>query len=173
MPPIDLLQVLAFGIVQAGRRLVHQQEARPHGDGAGNADPPLLAEGQGVDLAGAPCAARPSQSSTSHRLARAPLRGRARSPCAPASTFSSAVRPAKGSTFWKVRTSPRRLRSCGFQRADVLAVQMHAAAVDLLEAGEHIDQRRLAGAVRPDQAEDLAAVEPQADAGRSRAGPGS
>ena len=32
-----------------------------------------------------------------------------------------------------------------------------------LEAGEDVDQRRLAGAVRADQAEDLAAVEPDTD----------
>ena len=32
-----------------------------------------------------------------------------------------------------------------------------------LEAGEDIDQRGLAGAVRADQAEDLAAVEPDTD----------
>ncbi len=58
--------------------------------------------------------ARPTAARISSASARAALREMPWA-MAPASTFSSAVRPAKGSTFWKVRTRPRRLRSCGFQ----------------------------------------------------------
>ncbi len=41
-------------------------------------------------------------------------------------------------------------------RQDALAFQENVAVARLVEPGEAIEQRRLAGAVRPDQAEDLA-----------------
>ena len=37
-------QLLALGVVEPGRRLVEEQEARPDRDRAGDADPPLLAD---------------------------------------------------------------------------------------------------------------------------------
>ena len=76
----DCLQVVALRIVEAGRRLVHQQEARLHGDGAGNADAPLLAERQGADpalrLVGKPQSTQDRLDS----LRRAPPCARSRSP---------------------------------------------------------------------------------------------
>ena len=47
---------------------------------------------------------------------------------------------------------PSRTRSCVEQIADVLAVEQDAAGGRPQHAGEQIDQRGLAGAVRPDQA---------------------
>ena len=46
---------------------------------------------------------------------------------------------------------------------DVLLAEDDGAAVGLVEAAEDVDERRLAGAVRPDQADDLAAVQVEID----------
>ena len=48
---------------------------------------------------------------------------------------------------------------------DVAVTERDSALVGTVEAAEHVDERRLAGAVRPDQADDLAAVQLEGDAG--------
>ncbi len=45
------------------------------------------------------------------------------------------------------------------QPVERLAVEGEVPAVGAVDAGEHVEQRGLAGAVRPDQAVDLAAVD--------------
>ncbi len=81
-------QLAALGVVEAGRRLVHEQELRLHGDGAPDADPPFVTERQGIDAAVRLVAARSSQSRISRRRARAGRTLDAHARCAPASIFS-------------------------------------------------------------------------------------
>ena len=50
------------------------------------------------------------------------------------------------------------------QRGDVVAVELDAAAVGLDQAGDHVEHRGLAGAVRPEQADRLAAPHIERDA---------
>ncbi len=49
------------------------------------------------------------------------------------------------------------------QPGEVLTVQEHLAAVGMLQADDHVKARRLAGAVRPEQADDLAGAHLDAD----------
>jgi hypothetical protein len=52
------------------------------------------------------------------------------------------------------------------QGGDVLALEQHAARGRLVEAGDHVERRRLAGAVRADDADDLPLAELDADVAR-------
>ena len=63
-----------------------------------------------------------------------------------------------------MRLTPRRLRSDGPQARDDLAVDLHLAAARRELAEDAVEQRRLAAAVRADQAEDLALLDVEADA---------
>ena len=58
--------------------------------------------------------------------------------------------PGISSGYWNARNSPLAARSSGRQRKDILAVEQHLAVGDLVVvlAGEHVGERRLAGAVR-------------------------
>ena len=80
-------------------------------------------------------------------------------------TFSVTVRSGKGLSFWKVRATPRLAMLVGAQAGDVVAVEEDPAGVERLEAGDQVEQRRLAGAVRTDDAEDLALVDVEGDVG--------
>ena len=51
---------------------------------------------------------------------------------------------------------PARQRWCGGSRGDVAAVEADLAGIGREAAGDQVEQRRLAGAVRPDDAERLA-----------------
>ena len=52
-------------------------------------------------------------------------------------------------------------RACAGQRQDILAVERHAAGVRAIEAGDHVEQAGLAGAVRPDDRRDAALSRPR------------
>ncbi len=91
-------QAFAFGIVESGGRLVHQQEARPHGDGAADADAALVAEGE---RAGRPRGVRaeiePIQNFQGARAGSRP--GETPAASAPASMFSRPKGRLNSSTF--------------------------------------------------------------------------
>ena len=78
-------------------------------------------------------------------------------------TFSVTVRSGKGLSFWKVRATPRPADAIGPQAGDIAAVQEDAAGVGRLEAGDQIEQRRFAGAVGTNDADDLALVHIEGD----------
>ena len=84
---------------------------------------------------------------------------------APTMTFSVTVRSGKGFSFWNVRATPQAGDAVGAQAGDVVAVEEDAAGVERLEAGDQVEQRGLAGAVRADDAEDLALVHVEGDVG--------
>ena len=108
---------------------------------------------------------RPVSSSTSTRARLAgALARRLRPKAAPTSTFSKVVMPANGCGIWKERRDAA-MAALGAPAARVTsrAVEDDAARIGHHRAGDQVEQRRLAGAVRPDDAERLARVERQAD----------
>ena len=66
--------------------------------------------------------------------------------------------PAKGLGIWKVRPSPQRDARMRRRAFDGDIVDQYASGGRLLFAGEEIEKRRLAGAVRADQTNDLVAA---------------
>ena len=85
-------------------------------------------------------------------------------PTPPSSTFSSTVRPGKRRTDWKVRARPRRASRCGLSPVTSWPFIRTVPAVGFWKPRERVDERRLAGAVRADQAEDLALPQDEVDA---------
>ena len=75
--------------------------------------------------------------------------------CMATMTFSSAVMRPKSRMFWNVRAMPQPAILCGGIAGDVARRRSTTApSVGCVEAGEHVEERRLAGAVGPDQADD-------------------
>ena len=78
--------------------------------------------------------------------------------------LSASVMLWNGRGSWKLRASPRCVRSMRGEPVDRLAVEVHRAGLVLQRAADAIDQRALARAVRPDQAEPLARLHLEVDA---------
>ena len=72
------------------------------------------------------------------------------------------VRSSNSSSDCHVRAEPRRARWCGRQLRDRRAVERDRAR-RWHEAGERVDRGRLAGAVRPDQPDELAGLDAQVE----------
>ena len=95
--------------------------------------------------------------------------GDVRAPSAPSrrlaatSRFSKTVSLPKGCGIWNVRPMPVGAAPHRRQARDVPAAEADAAAVEREIAGDQVEQRRLAGAVRPDDAERLALVDVERD----------
>ena len=83
--------------------------------------------------------------------------------CRPISRFCSRVAFSNSSMFWNVRAMPRPAIRCGGMRGDVLAVEDDPARGRLVDAADQVEDRRLAGAVRADDREDLALLHVEAD----------
>jgi hypothetical protein len=81
---------------------------------------------------------------------------RAGADVAPTMTFSSAVISANRRMFWKVRAMPALATSCTAWACRACR-QLEGAAVGRVQAGDHVEEGGLAGAVGADQAVDLAA----------------
>ena len=64
---------------------------------------------------------------------------------------------------WWTVAMPMSLASRGLAKIDLLAVHQHRAGRRLVHAREDLDERRLAGAVVAEQAEDFARVDLQRD----------
>ena len=160
-------QLVALGLVEAGGGLVEEQEARLHGERARDLQPALLAGAAGRRPGDRPSSASAERARAASRGPRARLArvdADARPP--PTSTFSSTVRsPNEPRRSGTCATMPRRAQPLGRQPGDVRRRRARTVpAVGCLEAREHVDQRRLAGAVRADQAEDLAGAQLEVDA---------
>ena len=150
MKPAELLDLL---VAEPARRLVQQQQPRPRGERARDLDPLLRAERQ--------LARRRLGQVREARRIRASRRARWPPPrstfrlCVPTRTFSATVIVEKSSTFWNVRAMPRwTTRYVGVREQDC-AVEREVAGLRLVQARDHVEERRLAGAVRADQADDL------------------
>ena len=105
----------------------------------------------------------PTRSSTARALVSASARCEVRRN-APIITFSSTVMPSKVCGTWKVRASPRCALASGVRFGDVVAFEQHLAGGRYEIAGQAIEEGRFAGAVRSDQAENVALL--QRHAGR-------
>ena len=87
----------------------------------------------------------------------------------PTMTFSSAVMLWKSRMFWNVRAMPGRTTSRGLGGSTSPANRTSPDG-RLVQAGEAVEEGRLAGAVRSDQADDLARMNVEADVVRPRSG---
>ncbi len=74
-------------------------------------------------------------------------------------------------SVWNVRAMPRWVILCGSSPTMLRALEHDVALDRLVDAGDEVEERRLAGAVRPDHAHDLALVDMQVEAVDARAGP--
>ena len=79
-------------------------------------------------------------------------------PGAPTKTFSATVRSSNSCVFWNVRASPRFTQARGVHPVMSLSSEDHRARIGTVESRERVEQRRLAGAVGPDQGLDRALV---------------
>ena len=164
-----LERLVDLGRVEAGIDLVEHEQAGFHGEALGELQTLAPRErqrrrrpvgdvseaGEFQVLARVACASRDAA-----RAARQTARRRRRSP-APSSSGTA----ARSGTCAR---GPSRAIWCGRWRVMSLAVEAHAAAVGRMHAGDHIDERGLAGAVRADQADDLARLDRKARRPRRR-----
>ena len=92
----------------------------------------------------------------------------------PSTRFSATDISGTSMSSWWTIAMPACSRVARRLEAPLLAVDAHLAAVELvarIHAGEDLEQRRLAGAVLADEAEDLARLERRASAPRSACTP--
>ena len=82
----------------------------------------------------------------------------------PSRMLSSTLMPLNSARFWNVRATPRRADRVRRHAGDVAAVEQDVAPLRRIKAGDRVGERRLAAAVRADEAEDLAALDPHVDA---------
>src|ERR1700730_1079986 len=82
----------------------------------------------------------------------------------PTRTLSSTDKLANSATFWKVRPMPISAIRCGGAPQNALAFHQDIAGAWLVEPRETIEEGGLAGAIRPDQAENLALMHVEGDA---------
>ena len=148
---------------QPCRRLVHQDEAR------------LAWRARARRRAGArrraPARPRARPRSRRGRAARAARRrcaarvaGDAPTPSADTSTFSRTESDRNGWLCWNVRARPCLPRRLALQRVMSRPSSSTDPAVGRSKPRQQVDERRLAGAVRADQPDDLVAVELERDA---------
>ena len=101
--------------------------------------------------------ARQEQQIARRRLVRA-MRWR------PISRFCSTVACSNSSMFWKVRAMPQRRRRRAAPRGERAGPRTRSRPqVGVIDAADQVEDRRLAGAVRADEGEDLAALHVEAD----------
>ena len=166
-------ELVHLAVVEAAGRFVQQQQLGRADQCARQLDALLRAERQAAgrhvgDRAAGPAgpagrpAARPPPGPPAARtgrrsaLARKPERPRW---CAPTSTLSRTVRVRNSATFWKVRPMPRpAMRWRGIPVSDRPSNSDVASRV-AVDAADAVEQRGLAGAVRADQAADLAVAD--------------
>ena len=173
-----------LGRRQAGGRLVEQDQARLAGERARDLEQAALAEGKRGRRRHRASSPRPTNSISSSRplAARASSRARPapstidqrRAPkrvCAPTSTLSITGMPANGRLCWKVRITPRAAISCGGRPRIGSPAKRTSPAVAGNAPAMRLKVVRLAGAVRPDHAEDLAFVRRRSRARRTAVRP--
>ena len=168
--PEPLAENLALVRVESRRRLVQAKEPRLHRDRPRDSDELSLSLGQlrrhRLGDAGRGRAARARRSAAALSPMRFPTSSaaRARNDGRWAATvrFSLTVRSSNSSVLCQVRASPRRARACGGSPARSRpSSSTRPRGTD--EAGDRVDERRLAGAVRPDQPDQLPLLDADVD----------
>src|SRR5919204_2769701 len=159
----DGQRLLDLGGVEPGVALVQHQKARAQGEALGELEPLAPGEGEGGRwtmrhvgkarefemLAGdRPCLAHVAGMTAKQRAGGDVLHHR---------HPRERLHDLEGSG----EAEPR--DPVGPLARDVMAVEMHMARRGRMHAGDQVDQRGLAGAVRPNEADDLALVDVEAD----------
>jgi hypothetical protein len=88
--------------------------------------------------------------------------------CMPDMTFSSTLISRNSRTFWKVRAMPGLGDLVRLQAQRLAAVEAHGAVLRLVEAGDAVEERGLAGAVGSDEADHGAGRHAEIDAVETR-----
>ena len=157
------LQRLRLGRVHAGGGLVEREQLGLGRERAGDLEPPLVAVGEMLgEIVGAlgdadvleQLVGRASRSPPPRPAC--PRRARSRRRHAGLRAHVAADHHVlqrrqvlrTGRMFWNVRAMPRSATSLGFSRSSGSPSKVNVAAVRLIDAGQHVEQRRLAGAVR-------------------------
>ena len=158
--PDDVPDLVAAPRVEAGGRLVEEEEVRRDDQAGGDVEPPPHAAGIGLDLP----ARRLGEAEAAEQVLGAALASRRERPSSRASSlrFSAPVRSSSTEANWPVRL---------IRPAQRVGVAHHVEAEHVRRPGvgpeqrrEDADHRRLAGAVRPEQAEDRAPPHGKVDA---------
>ena len=153
----QLEQVAAARRIEPDRRLVHQQHARLVQQRARELDPPAVAAAQLRGLVmGALGRARAAPARSSMR-ACATARGM---PCRPAWNRRLAVTDSSRSSVGCWNTMPSRGQRRHRIARHVVAHHLDAAGIGDEQPGQELEQRRLAGAVGPEQRDELAGDAP-------------
>ena len=92
-----------------------------------------------------------NSSNVRRRIARLFVNTRPRRISRPRNTLAAASRCGARARSWYTVSMPRRWASSGERKLDRLAVEQDHAVVGRLDARQHLDERRLAGAVVADQ----------------------
>ena len=160
--------------VHAGGRLVEQQQLRLGRERARDLEPPLVAVGEVarvlvlgalgqaavVEQLAAPCSRASASSRRCSRertmLRKTPLCMRQ---CMPTSDVLERRHGAEEADVLERAADPERRDLVLRQSGDLVAVEDDLAGGRRVDAGEHVEERRLAGAVRADQA----VIEPRGD----------
>ena len=82
-------------------------------------------------------------------------------------TFSRTDMLRNSRSVWNVRAMPRLRDLVRLEADDAALAEQDLAVVGLVDAGDQVEERRLAGAVRADHADDLA-LAPRAGRARTR-----
>ena len=80
-------------------------------------------------------------------------------PYCDAMTFSITLMLRNRRSVWNVRATPRCVIVCGARPTRLSPSSRISPLVGPVDAGDEVEQRRLAGAVRPDDADDLVLVD--------------
>ena len=141
-------------LVHAPGDLVEEQEPRPGGQRPRELEALALAGGEHarVRIFLPP---RPTLLRAARARSRA-SRGSAVFWKAPTITFSERGEPGEGLELLERAADAATAHDVGTETGDVLPVQRHRAGVRALEAGEEVEERRLPGAIGPDDADQLA-----------------
>ena len=172
--PADVLvEALLERRVDAGHRLVEHHQRRVGHQRPGHLEQLALAArqragvlvahvvepealeqlvGAGLDLA---LLARAS----GHGIRPVPPSSRHAGPVAPSFMFSMTGSLVRLFVSWNVRTMPSAAILCGGDAIHRLAVERPVAGVGLVEPGQQVEERRLAGAVGADQGRDRSALD--------------
>ena len=146
---------LGFG--QAGGGLVQQHEARPGRQGAGDAESPLVTVREGVR--GKLCLR-----AQRHQLEQL-IRSRSRSPSAEARAERGHLdvlahrQLPEGAAVLEGARQPAAGAAARAPASDLPALELDRALARNVEPAEHVDERRLTGAVRADQPHHLVPVQ--------------
>ena len=176
-PPDELAELVDLAVGEAGGRLVEHQQLGLARQGPGQLDAleravrqaggRTLGEVTDVEAVEQVVGLLPGVSRSSRR-ARGSRNGAETNPALvsawpPTITLSSTDSPSHRATFWNVRAMPMAAMAWAGRASRSSPSKRRLALGRLVEAADHVEQGRLAGAVRTDQRADLTLVDREAE----------